>query len=268
MSRVLLGVLILGCVVGSPLRADDPRPLRLDLATSFLPTKIAGASRIVLTGTITGQEGEGELILDPNRCGLDNFGDPTICTEIAPLPRKVTFQQSRQQDPKGQGRRLFSINGEGFVGNFALIVPARPNGNYRLVHTVEMNKTVVTFERQPAARGERGGEAPMGEKVCTPLPKTVDGATATAVLDVKRKVLLHLIGSKPHANTTVELRPVTYIRQPEYWQIDVVECSEGGITLPAIDKYKVTTDITGSLGTKGVVLSFANGESIKIDVPR
>ena len=37
-------------------------------------------------------DAEGSCLLDPNTCGLDEFGEPTICTKmaIAPLEMKLT----------------------------------------------------------------------------------------------------------------------------------------------------------------------------------
>lgn len=64
-------------------------------------------------------------------------------------------------------------------------------------------------------------------------------------------------GTKPYVNMTVELSPLVYIRQPEYWGIEVVG-SLPGIGLPATAPYTVAISLDGILGTKGVEVIGAN----------
>jgi hypothetical protein len=79
-----------------------------------------------------------------------------------------------------------------------------------------------------------------------------------------RRVLI-VSGEKPYFNMTVFLSPLTYIRQPEYWAIEVVgRLPEIGV--PATAPYVVTLDIAGTLGTCGVEVVGAS-RSEKIDVP-
>lgn len=58
-------------------------------------------------------------------------------------------------------------------------------------------------------------------------------------------------GTKPYLNMTVELSPLVYVRQPEYWGIEVVG-SLPGIGLPATAPYHVSIPLAGITGTKGV----------------
>lgn len=44
---------------------------------------------------------------------------------------------------------------------------------------------------------------------------------------------------------------VTYIRRPEYWEIDVLGC-ENGIGLPVLTPYTATLRLGGTVGTKGI----------------
>ena len=44
---------------------------------------------------------------------------------------------------------------------------------------------------------------------------------------VPRTFILIVSGTKPYANMTVDLRPLTYVQQPEYWGIEVVGCLPG-----------------------------------------
>lgn len=42
-----------------------------------------GFHQITLTWDRSHPEAGGSFVIDPNACGLDKFGDPTICTKIA-----------------------------------------------------------------------------------------------------------------------------------------------------------------------------------------
>ena len=64
---------------------------------------------------------------------------------------------------------------------------------------------------------------------------------------------------------TVQLMPLIYIQQPEYWGIEVVGC-QPGIGLPQTEPYHFTLDISHVLGKKGVEVIGAT-KSKKIDVP-
>lgn len=48
---------------------------------------------------------DGLLVIDPNACGLDNFGDPTFCTLIATFPRRVTLRLLEDR----RGDQLFAL---------------------------------------------------------------------------------------------------------------------------------------------------------------
>lgn len=62
---------------------------------------------------------------------------------------------------------------------------------------------------------------------------------------------LVVAGTKSASNVEVQLTPVTYIRQPEYWLIMVRGCSRG-IGLPVLTPYTARLDVTSTLGTEGV----------------
>ena len=77
--------------------------------------------------------------------------------------------------------------------------------------------------------------------------------------------ILVVSGTKPYLNMNVELSPLTYIRQPEYWGIEVVG-SLRGIGLPTTAPYSVSLPLDSILGTKGIEVIGA-GEREQIDVP-
>ena len=78
--------------------------------------------------------------------------------------------------------------------------------------------------------------------------------------------VLTVSGMKPYANMEVELSPLTYIRQPEYWGIEVVGHLPGGIGLPVLAPYTVSLPLAGILGTRGIEVIGAT-HSEKIDIP-
>ena len=64
-------------------------------------------------------------------------------------------------------------------------------------------------------------------------------------------------GQKPWANMEVTLRPLTYVRTPEYWGIEVIG-SMPMIGQPAIVPYAVQLELGSTVGTMALV----NGSSM------
>jgi hypothetical protein len=89
----------------------------------------------------------------------------------------------------------------------------------------------------------------------------VDFETAEVVSQMiypPRPVLV-VTGRKPYPSMTVELVPLMYIRQPEYWGIEVIGTGAGplgteGISVP----YAVELDLAACTGTTGVEVVGAN----------
>lgn len=77
--------------------------------------------------------------------------------------------------------------------------------------------------------------------------------------------LLTVSGTKPYLNMDLELAPLVYIRQPEYWGIEVVG-SLRGVGLPTISSYTVSLPLTGFIGTQGIEVIGAE-RSVTIEVP-
>jgi hypothetical protein len=68
---------------------------------------------------------------------------------------------------------------------------------------------------------------------------------------VPKTFFLIVSGTKPWATMHVQLVPLIYFVQPDYWGIEVVAC-QTGIGLPHTAPYTVALDITHFLGKKGV----------------
>lgn len=102
-----------------------------------------------------------------------------------------------------------------------------------------------------------------GDASCTPIDFT---KAFVRTLDTSpREQVLVVSGLKPSSNMDVVLSPVTYIRQPEYWEIDVQGCMRG-LGLPVLTPYTATLRLAGTVGTKGVEVVGAT-RSLRIDVP-
>lgn len=81
------------------------------------------------------------------------------------------------------------------------------------------------------------------------------------------QLVLVVSGTKPYLNMDVTLRPVDFIRQPEYWTIEVIGRLPGGIGLPALAPYTATLRLEGRIGTQGIEVVGATRRQ-KIDVER
>ena len=82
---------------------------------------------------------------------------------------------------------------------------------------------------------------------------------------IPKTFILIVSGTKPWVTMKVELHPLIYIRQPEYWGIEVVGC-QSGIGLPTTAPYQVALDISHTLGTKGIEVIGASTKK-QISVP-
>jgi hypothetical protein len=77
--------------------------------------------------------------------------------------------------------------------------------------------------------------------------------------------ILVVRGLKPFLNMEVDLEPVVYIRQPEYWEIEVLGRLRGAVGLTAVEPYTVTLPLAGVTGTRGVEVMGAN-KSMRLDL--
>jgi hypothetical protein len=82
---------------------------------------------------------------------------------------------------------------------------------------------------------------------------------------VPNTYFLIVSGTKPYLNMQVHLSPLIYIRQPEYWGIEVIG-TLSGIGLPATAPYQVFIPLEGIIGTKGIEVIGATKRK-KINVP-
>jgi hypothetical protein len=94
-----------------PTSATDEPGFVLDHKTLYVSPAVGGAHRFELKGGIQGATGAGTIVIDKNKCSLNEFGDRTTCTEAFYPPIQVRFSRLRLSDPAGQGREVYSISG-------------------------------------------------------------------------------------------------------------------------------------------------------------
>jgi hypothetical protein len=84
---------------------------------------------------------------------------------------------------------------------------------------------------------------------------------------VNNTFFLIVTGTVPCTNMRVELIPLIYIRQPEYWEIEVVGCLPGPICLPQVRTFTETLPLDGIIGTRGIeVVGASRRERIGVPV--
>lgn len=110
---------------------------------------------------------------------------------------------------------------------------------------------MVNFEDLPSVQSCRRIDFDKAEIIGTGLPGS------------KLKILF-VSGNKPWMNMEVKLMPLIYVRQPEYWGIEVVGFFQE-VGIPALTPYTVCLPLAGIIGTKGIEVIGAN-KSEKIQV--
>ncbi|MGH3564587.1 MAG: hypothetical protein ACRDRH_00860 [Pseudonocardia sp.] len=92
-----------------------------------------------------------------------------------------------------------------------------------------------------------------------------DHASIITLRSFPPQFVLRVSGTKPYANMGVELVPLVYVQQPEYWGIEVVG-SLRGIGLPSQAPYSVSLPLTGTIGTQGIeVIGASRRERFDLD---
>lgn len=77
--------------------------------------------------------------------------------------------------------------------------------------------------------------------------------------------IVTVTGTKPYMNMQVDLIPLQYIRQPEYWGIEAVGCLNG-VGLPVMTPFTISLRLGGIVGTQGIEVIGAS-TSERLEVP-
>lgn len=156
--------------------------VEVSVQTIYLTHAIGGIRRIKIEGELGGP---GRVVLDPNHCGLNLFGDTTICSEQPVEPYTVELRQLTVRDPSGEGRRVYRLVGnlppQGY--RYYLTVPKSGVGNYRLAVVSPGGAVrVLSLEELHRAGSEKGGGsgpmpvAPKGAELCEAVYTAVQRA--------------------------------------------------------------------------------------------
>lgn len=105
-------------------------PLKLNLESLYLPVAASFGSdgpsahgiRLALASGADASVLTGTLLLDPNGCSLNAFGDREMCTKIAVRSIAVTATRTRLGDPKHLDRSFYALHGEDLPSGTALIM--------------------------------------------------------------------------------------------------------------------------------------------------
>jgi len=91
--------------------APTPHDDELELVSMYLNPPVGRAHGIALRlGRDDGGTRKGQLLLDPNHCGLDGWGDRTGCTKMAIHVLEVQTTHMRTYDQTGRHRVHHSIS--------------------------------------------------------------------------------------------------------------------------------------------------------------
>ena len=240
--------------------------------TPYLNDPLGRGRQVTLYGVL---DGTGTLTFDPNRCGLNDFGDTEMCTMMAPANRQVDLIHLRRPDPRGMGRKLYSVRNSGLSGQLYLVVPSDPLcGPFRFVHVTSAGTRVIGAERLTwKAKGGEVRTAAEGEEPvrfsdlpCACHHELVDFNEARVVPGVANGTYILIVsGETPHINMNVRLVPYIYIGQPEYWGIEVIATSDEPPAGPP-GRFYAHIPLDGIVGTKGVEV-IGETKSIQLAVP-
>jgi hypothetical protein len=134
---------------------------------------------------------------------------------------------------------------------------------------------VETNRRRTRDRVEREKDVAVDENR---TPENLPAAQSSRLIEFERadvispmiyppRPTLVVTGQKPWANMEVSLKPLTYIRQPEYWGIEVVGTMPA-IGQPAIVPYAVELVLGGTIGSAGIaVIGADRTEQIDLAAP-
>jgi RNA polymerase sigma factor (sigma-70 family) len=147
---------------GQPARGKGgPKVMdELVLETSFfhrtleLPER-RRVNRISLRVTLDNKDGgKGTLVLDPNNCGYNKFGDVTMQTLIGIKGIEVTLERVKRADPGKKGRLLYELKGKELKTRwFFVYTPLPAEGPYRLLTADNAGDVTTVFQLHHMSKG-------------------------------------------------------------------------------------------------------------------
>lgn len=140
-ARVCLCIPILACSVAESLGGEH-----ISYQTVYMHQPIEGYHRIAIVGQL---DGDGTLILNPNKCSVNEFGDPTVCTRIAETSVPIKIKDSNKPDPANLGRKLYALEKTGLPNPLFLMKNADPSRPARLIYNHRGEQAPVPITMEP-----------------------------------------------------------------------------------------------------------------------
>lgn len=175
-----------------------------DLVSLYMAQAVLGAHRIhlKLKGAHSGTH-KGQLMLDPNRCQLNAWGDPTGCTKMAIRSVDVETTRMKTMDPQGHGRILHAVHIEGQSDAKVHLIEYPKANLYYLVEESADNGTLVA-PLFPARWFGFDAAGTVGTRYGVPIRHLIesgDAAEMRAEAEVVRRALAALDSSPTRSHT-------------------------------------------------------------------
>jgi hypothetical protein len=138
---------------------------------------------------------------------------------------------------------------------------------------VDLDDSVLRIRRATTngtSRAPALEEAHLADHRALPPPTSFrliayDKAEVLTLESEPPQYVLQVSGVKFSPSMTVKLMPLIYVRQPEYWEIEVVG-GLSGAAIPVKTPYTVSLPLGGTLGSRGIQVIGAN-RSDTFDLP-
>lgn len=125
---------------------------RIAAQTAYLHNDIEGFHQIAIVGLL---EGAGVLVLNPNRCRVNEFGDPIVCTLMASTTVDVDIHDTNKSDPAGLGRKLYELKDTGLSNPLLLQVWPDSDRPARLIYNHRGPNSPVPITLEPLLYSEK-----------------------------------------------------------------------------------------------------------------
>ena len=112
-------------------KGDDAQPTRIAAQTVYQHDDIEGFHRVAIVGV---PNGNGTLILNPNHCSINEFGDTVGCTRMAETIANIRIKDTMTPDPAHLGRKLYSLEGTGLSNPLLLAIWPTADRPARLIY--------------------------------------------------------------------------------------------------------------------------------------
>lgn len=187
---------------------------RLDLVSMYLNTTLPRAHGIRLQlGPEHAGTRKGTMMLDPNTCGLDAWGDRTWCTKIAVRGFDVTSTRMRIYDEAGHQRVLHRLASAEFDVETVSLIEYPRAGLWYLVYSVKETGTAV-IPLFAAELFERSSAGTIAMRYGVPMREVMgrgDLAEMKAEAETVRRALAEL-DAQPAARRSVKDEHVRDVR--------------------------------------------------------